>query len=124
LGENITFIVEHLKTLHKKFGEYFQTYGKEWSWIRDPFSVSATELSLPLNTREELATLKADRALKTKFVEIPLDTYWLSLTPEYPVLSMTSVKMLIPFSTMYLCELGPSVLNVILKPTNTTDCGS
>jgi hypothetical protein len=32
LGENVTFIpliAEHLNTLHKKFGEYFQTYGEE-----------------------------------------------------------------------------------------------
>jgi hypothetical protein len=56
LGENVTFIpliVEHLNTLHKKFGEHFQTYDEEWNWIRDPFSVSATEASLPLNAREE-----------------------------------------------------------------------
>jgi hypothetical protein len=32
LGENVTFIplvVEHLNALHKKFDEYFQTYGEE-----------------------------------------------------------------------------------------------
>jgi hypothetical protein len=92
LGENVTFIpliVEHLNTLHKKFAEYFQTYGEEQNWIRDPFSVSATEASLPLNAREEFVTLKADRALKTKFAEILLDTFWLLF--EYPV------RMLIPF---------------------------
>jgi hypothetical protein len=116
LGENVTFIpitVEHLNTLHKKFGEYFQTCGEEWNWIRDPFSVSATEVSLPLNAREELVTLRADRALKSKFAEIPLDTFWLSLKSEDPILSMTSIKMLIPFSTTCLCELGLSALNDI-----------
>jgi hypothetical protein len=75
-----------LNTLHKKFGEYFQTYGEEWNWIRDPFSVSATEASLPLNAREKLVTLRAGRALKTKFAEILLYTFWLSLKSEYPVL--------------------------------------
>jgi hypothetical protein len=77
-------IVEHLHTLHKKFGEYFQTYGEEWNWIRDPFSISATKASLPLNAQEELFTLRADRALKTKCAQIPLDTFWLSLKSEYP----------------------------------------
>jgi hypothetical protein len=86
---------------------------KNGIWIRDPFSVSVTEASLPLNAREELVTLRADRALKTKFAEIPLDTFWLSLKSEYPVLPMTSVKKLIPFSTTYLCELGLSALNDI-----------
>jgi hypothetical protein len=70
-------------------------------------------VSLPLNAREELVTLRADRALETKFAEIPLDTFWLSLKSEYPVLSMTSVNMLIPFSTTYLCGLGHSALNDI-----------
>jgi hypothetical protein len=57
--------------------------------------------------------LRADRALKTKFAEIPLDTFWLSLKSEYPVLSMTSGKMFIPFSTTCPCELGLSALNDI-----------
>jgi hypothetical protein len=108
----IPLIIKHLNTLHKKFGGYFQTYGGEWNWIRDPFSVSATETSLPLNAREELVTLRADRALKTKFAEIPLHTFWLSLKSEYPVLCMTPVKILIPFSTTYLCELGFSALRL------------
>jgi hypothetical protein len=80
-------------------------------WIRDPFSVSATEASLHLNTREERVILRTDRGLKTKFAEITLDTFWLSLNSEYAVQSMTSVKMLIPFSTTYLCELDLSTLN-------------
>jgi hypothetical protein len=82
LGEVVTFIpliVIYLNALHKKFGEYFQAYGEEWNWIRDPFSISATEASLLLNAREELVTLRADRARKTKFDEIPLDTFWFSL---------------------------------------------
>jgi hypothetical protein len=79
-----------------------------------PSVLSATEASLPSNEREELVTLRADRALKTKFAEIPLDTFWLSLKSEYPVLlSMTSVRMLNSFSTTYLCELGLSALNDI-----------
>jgi hypothetical protein len=114
LGENVTFIpliVEHLNTLHKKFGEYFQTYSEEWNWIRGPFSVSATEVFLHLNAREELVTLRAGRALKSELAENPQDTHSLLLNSEYPVLSMTSVRMLIPFSTTYLCELGLSALN-------------
>jgi hypothetical protein len=88
-----------------------QTCGEKSNWIHDPFSVSSTEAPLPLNARQELVTLRVDRALKTKFVEIPLDTFWLSLKSEYPILSMTSVKMLVLFSTMYLCELALSALN-------------
>jgi hypothetical protein len=47
-------------------------------------ALSTTEASLLLNAPEELVILRADRALKTKFAEIPLDTFWLSLKSEYP----------------------------------------
>jgi hypothetical protein len=60
LGVYVTFIpliVEHLNPVHKKFGEYFRNYGEEWNWIRNPFSVSATEASVPLNVQEELVTI-------------------------------------------------------------------
>ncbi|KAJ4444826.1 hypothetical protein ANN_06623 [Periplaneta americana] len=40
----IPFIVEHLKVLHDKFGEYSPTYGHEWGWIRDPFNEEEKEL--------------------------------------------------------------------------------
>jgi hypothetical protein len=79
-------IVEHLNTLHKKFGEYIQTYSIGFVI---PSALSATEASLPLNDPEVLVTFRADRALKTKFAEIPLDTFWLPLKSEYPVLSVT-----------------------------------
>jgi hypothetical protein len=72
----IPLIVQHLNTLHKKFGEYFQTYGKEWNLICDPFSIKCYRSIPTLKCREELVTLRADRALKTKFAEIPLDTFW------------------------------------------------
>lgn len=76
------------KYIYKKFSVYFQTYGEEWNWIHDPFSVSATKASLPLNAWEELFTLRAHRVPKTKFAEIPLDTFQIPLKSEYTVLSM------------------------------------
>jgi hypothetical protein len=50
LEEHVTFIpliAEHLNTLHKKFGEYFQTRAEEWNWIRDPFSVGLPKRPYP-----------------------------------------------------------------------------
>jgi hypothetical protein len=39
-----------------------------------------------------------------------LDTFWLSVKEEYLVISEMAVRILLPFSTMYLCELGFSTL--------------
>lgn len=54
--------------------------------------------------------LKSDIVRKTSFSQIELSEFWISLVKEYPELSTKAVKILLPFSTSYLCELGFSVL--------------
>lgn len=39
--------------------------------------------------------------------------FWISMKTEYPELSEKAVKILLPFSTSYLCELGFSALTEI-----------
>ncbi|XP_067123773.1 SCAN domain-containing protein 3-like [Centruroides vittatus] len=80
-------------------------------WVCNPF-VAISE-SLPIHLQEELAELKADRTLKLKLLEVPLDTFWLTVKSEYPAISEMAVNMLLPFSTTYLCELGFSTLTEI-----------
>jgi hypothetical protein len=80
----IILLVEHLNTLHKKFGEHSRPMVKNGIRFVIPSALSATEASLPLNVQEELVTLRAERALKTKFTENPLDTFWLLLSLNTP----------------------------------------
>jgi hypothetical protein len=75
-------------------------------WVRDPFG--AVGASLPLKAQEELIDIKADRTLRLQFHELSLDTFSLIGKEEYPVIGNMAVRMLFPFSTTYLCELGVS----------------
>jgi len=41
------------------------------------------------------------------------DSFWLSLTSEYPAISQEAILLLLPLSTPYLCEQAFSALNNI-----------
>ncbi|XP_067131374.1 zinc finger BED domain-containing protein 5-like [Centruroides vittatus] len=100
-------IKEHLQILQQRFKKYFE----DIDWVRNPFV--AISASLPIHLPEELAKLKPDGTLKLKLLEVPLNTFWLTIKSEYPAIFEMAVNMLLPFSTTYLCELGFSTLTEI-----------
>lgn len=106
-------IKEHLVLLQQNFKKYFGESVEDFDWVRDPFIMDSKHLPNNLGLQEELADLKADRTLKLKFFEVPLETFWLSISSEYPAISEMAVNVLLPFSTTYLCELGFSTLTEI-----------
>jgi hypothetical protein len=55
---------------------------------------------------QELPVLKSARSLKLTFLGYSIDTFWLSVKEEYPVISKMAVGVLMPFLTTCLCELG------------------
>jgi hypothetical protein len=54
--------------------------------------------------------MKEDRALIRKFRDLLLDTFWLAVTEECPVISGMVLRILLPFWTTYFCEVGFSTL--------------
>ena len=116
--EMILIISEHLTCLQNKIEEYFPSISiEEFDWIRNPFlDLSVNNLSnFEIREEEELASLSSDRGLKFKYSQLPLDAFWISVMEEYPALSKNAIKVLLQFSTSYLCELGFSYLNNIKK---------
>jgi hypothetical protein len=100
----ICVIEEHLNALQQTFSDYFEKNVEDLDWVHEPFNVFAT--FLPLKAEEELMGLKADRTLKFKFRELSLDIFWLPVKEEYPMISEMAFRILLPFLTAYLCELG------------------
>jgi hypothetical protein len=62
---------------------------------------------------ENLIELSCDNSLKARFGSTELTEFWISIKDEYPLLSDKAQRILIPFSTSYLCEAGFSAVAVI-----------
>ena len=108
--KNIIF--KHLCILENDMDFYFPSLKTEsYDWIRNPFVPSSNNLCL--KAEEELMAISCDRTLRLKYSEITIDSFWISVQQEYPVISEIAVSILLQFSTSYLCELGFSTLNNI-----------
>lgn len=105
---------EHLRGLHAQLGKYFPELGMDFEWIRNPFGDQAhIELvSSKLSAKEvdSLVDVSSDGSLKMAFRERSLTDFWILIQPEHPELVESALKVLMPFSTTYKCEVGFSTL--------------
>ncbi|KAL4153497.1 hypothetical protein QTP88_001330 [Uroleucon formosanum] len=104
---------DHLSQLVVWFEKYFKNEDiDKFAWIQDPFnSIVPSEFN---STEEEsLIELSCDSSLKSKFTNMELTKFWISIKNEYPLVCEKALRVLIPFSTSYLCEAGFSAVAVI-----------
>ncbi|XP_066543047.1 protein FAM200A-like [Hoplias malabaricus] len=111
-------IKAHLEGLAQNFMHYFppgkfdDLYNKRW--VKNSFEFetpeSITSLNLTPLEESEMLQLTCDSTLKTFYKNEKLSKFWIGLSGDYPLLSRTSVLLLLPFTTTYLCEVGFSVL--------------
>ncbi|XP_003738604.1 SCAN domain-containing protein 3-like [Galendromus occidentalis] len=116
-GMILLCIQTHLQSLQNTFARYFPP-GEDPRigrlWIVDPFRVSLDECDLSMQEKESLIELSSDCALKLKFdAGISRAEFWLSIKEEYSMLSQNAMKILILFSTTYLCEKTFSAMTAI-----------
>lgn len=106
-------VEETLSNLQMSMKNYFPSLEPdEFDWILNPFG-NCEANGLSTKGEEELIDLKADLVRKTSFSQMDVAEFWISMKTEYPELSEKAVKILLPFSTSYLCELGFSALTEI-----------
>ncbi len=124
IKEMTPIVVEHLATLAEKIKFYFPTLNTDdYDWVRNPFIKISSNVGLKLSEEEELVSLSSDRGLKIKHVELPIDTFWISIREEYPSVAKKALSILMQFSTSYLCELGfSSLTNIKLKKRERLQC--
>lgn len=109
LGE----IIKTLENLQASFVKYFPSLEtKQYEWVLNPFGVY-DDASLTLIEQENLIDLKNDIVHKNSFAEKELSAFWMSLRNEYPQLTKSAIRSLLPFGSSYLCEFGFSALTEI-----------
>jgi len=72
-----------------------------------------TDSNFEMCEEKELASLSSNRGLRMNHTELPLDAFWISIVHEYPYIAKKAIKVVLQFSTSYLCELRFSILNNI-----------
>ncbi|KAK4329330.1 hypothetical protein Pmani_000364 [Petrolisthes manimaculis] len=76
------------------------------SWIIDPLPPCQ-----PLDAwQEEFLDLKNDSAAKDAFQNMELEEFWTLVRGTYPLLATNALRILVQFSSTYLCETGFSAL--------------
>ncbi|KRX26755.1 Zinc finger BED domain-containing protein 5 [Trichinella nelsoni] len=104
-------IKRHPRSLQDEFFHYFPDVEPQnliYKLVRNPFLVNVEDLSHDL--QEEAIELEFNNLAKDSFESMPLENFWMKLQAEYPKISSQSLRILVPFSSTYLCETGFSAL--------------
>ena len=112
--ENISSaIISTIDGLQKSLKNYFPSFSmEEYEWVVNPFVIPHT-VNLTTVEEEQLIDLKNNKVHAATFPVQNLDEFWLSVRNLYPAISLKAVKILLPFSSSWLCEFGFSSLTEI-----------
>ncbi|KDR08680.1 Zinc finger MYM-type protein 6, partial [Zootermopsis nevadensis] len=118
-------ISQHLRALAENFNNYFpenEDPRKGNLWINNPFLEDIKSCALDLHEKEKLIELSSDVTLVSRHKMQKLPQFCISLDKEYPSLSYKAIKLLVVFSTSYLCEKTFPAMSVIkTKQRNRVD---
>lgn len=65
--------------------------------------------------QDKLIDLNSDSGLQLLFNTTNITQFWINVHNEYPNLHEKAMKMLLPFSTTYLCESAFSAMTLIMS---------
>ena len=103
---------EHLNRLETNFKQYFTSDFSSYAWIRNPFSVSVVSSMFSGSQKEEFIDLSCNNTLKSKMDRF-CTNFGIETRAEYPVISKAALRVLIPFATSYMREVGFSAVTVL-----------
>lgn len=104
-------IENHLAMLAKNFKKYFLADDKlisSYKWVRDPFQNTPEGLSI--EEEETFIDFTASGETKRQFSNKSLFEFWAGVDDEFSALKTRAFRILLPFSTSYLCETGFSAV--------------
>jgi hypothetical protein len=73
-----------------------------WKLVRNPFNVD--EDSSPDPVHVQAVKLKSDSSTNDNFETVSLEEFWVKYLPIFPNAGQEALRLIIPFSYIYLCE--------------------
>ncbi|KAL1777072.1 zinc finger protein MYM-type protein 6 [Sigmodon hispidus] len=110
-----SIIVEHLEGLSQIFHDCYPPEEDLRSgnlWLVDPFA-SHQNNNLTDSEEEKLAVLSSDMSLQSAYKAMSVTQFWVSIRTSHPELHEKAVKLLLPFSTVWLCDATFSALTAL-----------
>ena len=75
------------------------------SWIHNPFLPNLQKPEcMSKDIDESLLEMSSGTSMESLFKTTPLNDFWCRIRDEYPMLAKMALNILLPFSTIYLCE--------------------
>lgn len=108
-----SIIVEHLEGLCQIFHDCYPPEEDLRSgnlWLIDPFA-SHQNNNLTDSEEEQLAALSSDTSLLSAYRSMSVTQFWVSAKTSHPELHEKAVKLLLPFSSVCLCDATFSALS-------------
>ncbi|XP_069057834.1 SCAN domain-containing protein 3-like [Pleurodeles waltl] len=103
-------IINHLTSRRDSLEKHFPKDTDHVNdWVLQPFLVGAGT-NLPVHFQEDLIEVQSDRILQMHFNKNSFGEFWLTMSEKHSGLSKIAVKVLLPFSSSFLCEIGFSAL--------------
>ncbi|XP_003471114.2 zinc finger MYM-type protein 6 isoform X1 [Cavia porcellus] len=99
-------IFEHLKGLSQIFHDCYPPEDDLRSgnmWVINPF-MNHQNNNLTDFEEEKLAQLSSDLGFQSVFKSMSITQFWINAKTRYPELHEKAMKVLLPFSTVYLCD--------------------
>ncbi|XP_035218885.1 protein FAM200A-like [Stegodyphus dumicola] len=106
----------HLAMLAKNFKMYFLDDDElisSYKWVRDTFQNTSEGLSI--EEEETFIDFTASGETKRQFSNKSLFEFWAGVNDEFFALKTKAFRILLPFSTSYLCETGFSAVASLKK---------
>jgi len=104
-----TVMCSHLDALISHIEKYFSKDMEKNNWIRNPFVDNANApQGLTSLEAEQFIDLSSDLTLKSIYNPNSFISFWVKARSEFPLEGCKTLRVLVPFTTSYLCEAGSS----------------
>jgi len=83
----------------------------QYDWVRNLFvEFEPWQGQFTLKEEEKLDSIASDRMLNLKHAELNMDAFWILVENEYPAITQKALRLLLQFSTCYMCEFKFSAM--------------